>query len=761
MNNRLAEKYFIFASILLIWLGFAIRLHNLGGDSMWWDEIATTIIAREGLETALQATRDHPPLTYLLTAVSINIWNENEFAARLPAFFAGVLTIPILLALGKILRRPWIGIWAALFLVFSPFHLKYSQEVRHYTLLLLFSLSSYAILYRAVRKPRPATWVAYSLLVTLMLYTHYSGFVVLATQLLIALIWIIQQGLNKQGLNKQNIGRYTKIIPALSLIPLLYLPWLTRFLAALSYNTSEETLTGTGTATSLLNWGREIFSAFGMNYGWRPWLFITLVILGILLWIKIGRPKNVVFVLLGMFLPLLLIQLVNVTRGAFARYIIYLLPFYLLLAAIVPVTVLKWLTRQQLSSNFMAATLFLAALFGISSLEPLENEYEFVQSDWNGIVQYLADNGQPDDIVVGLTLSHANGFNPAHFALPYYLERHGNPVRQLLYEDFEVNKLQSLPETGNNIYLVLSNWDTPTQFEDPSLTVNDFSYFLYIVEDKAQNRPLLDTLIYLYEQTLTITQQPLAFCLLYSDLAALETAAGRYLVANDWLQAARTACANIPIQVTSGVRGDTKTALFDGLLSELETATLTGNVEDARTLAALLLTFDPKHPAALETLTAVNLQQQFQQGLAEIDQNQAPEPVSIRPFIMPNSGDNGDVLFIHPPATAAFEITLPETPVTFSSRIALAPESWAWGGDGVTFVLRLKTAAGYQTELLRQHIENTPPNQTWHDITLSLAEYAGQTITLMLTTENGPAGNGTGDWAGWETPRLLYQTTTP
>jgi hypothetical protein len=128
---------------------------------------------------------------------------------------------------------------------------------------------------------------------------------------------------------------------------------------------------------------------------------------------------------------------------------------------------------------------------------------------------------------------------------------------------------------------------------------------------------------------------------------------------------------------------------------------------------------------------------------------------------MPNTGDTGEALFIHPPATAAFEIALPETPVIFSSRIALAPESWAWGGDGVTFVLGLETAAGQSTELFRQHIENTPPNQTWHDVSVSLAQYAGQTITLTLTTENGPAGDGTGDWAGWETPRLLYQTATP
>ena len=81
----------------------------------------------------------------------------------------------------------------------------------------------------------------------------------------------------------------------------------------------------------------------------------------------------------------------------------------------------------------------------------------------------------------------------------------------------------------------------------------------------------------------------------------------------------------------------------------MDEANQAGSSEEARNLAAILLTYDPKHPAVLDTLTTVNLQTQFQQGQAEIKQNEAPEPVSIRTFTMPTNGDSGDVLFIHPP----------------------------------------------------------------------------------------------------------------
>ncbi len=759
MKIRMPAVIYISASILLIWLGFAIRLHDLGNDSMWWDEIATLQVARNGLQTALEATRDHPPLAYVFTAVSIQTWGETEFAARLPAFFAGVLTIPLMLLLGKLLRRPWVGLWAALFLVFSPFHLKYSQEVRHYALLLLLSLGSYAFLYRAMLKPSRLTGAIYAVLTALMLYTHYGGFVVLATQLVMIALWLGRQ------LYRQKYTILPRIIPPLILIPLLYLPWLPRFLTAINYNTSEETLTGTGTATTLLNWGREAFSAFGMVYGWRPWLFLALAVLGLLIWPLVTRRRVYIFIVIPLVLPLLFIQIFSVVRGAYARYIIYLLPFYLLLAAIVPVALSHWLARRPSnnrlpSKSFLTATLGLAIIFSTSSLTPLQNEYQFIQSDWKGIVQYLEENAAEDDIILGLSFSNTNGFNPVYHAFPYYLQQSGRSYNLLESKDYEVARLKSLP-ADQKVFAILSNWDTPTRFEDSSIEISPYSYYLFVLEDTDQDGPVLDRIYNYYEQSLAIAGQPIAYCLIYKNLAAIEAARDNFLAANDWLNTSRNDCDTVPEQVAVEVRGDTKTAIFNGLLEQMEAANQAGSFEEARRLAAILRTFDPKHPAVLETLTAVNLQQQFEQGFAVVNQGEAPEPIGIRPFIMPQSGDNGEALFIHPPAAATFTITLPDEPLIFSSRIALAPESWAWGGDGVTFILTLETAEGETIELLHQYIENIPANQTWRPIEIPLTPYAGQTISLTLTTENGPAGDGDGDWAGWETPRILYQVTIP
>lgn len=112
---------------------------------------------------------------------------------------------------------------------------------------------------------------------------------------------------------------------------------------------------------------------------------------------------------------------------------------------------------------------------------------------------------------------------------------------------------------------------------------------------------------------------------------------------------------------------------------------------------------------------------------------------------------------MHPPAEARFNVQLPPDSLTLRTRLALAPESWEWGGDGVTFVVRLKPPNGELQEIYRRHVANNTTGQTWHTIDIPLTNYAGQALTISLATENGPAGDGTGDWAGWETPRLVRE----
>ena len=111
----------------------------------------------------------------MLTALSITEFGENEFAARIPSTFAGILAIPAIFVFGKLLGGPVAGLWSALILAFPPSHLRVSQFSRHYALLMLFSLISSVLVYRALSKPKWSNLLAYAIVTALNLYPHFGA----------------------------------------------------------------------------------------------------------------------------------------------------------------------------------------------------------------------------------------------------------------------------------------------------------------------------------------------------------------------------------------------------------------------------------------------------------------------------------------------------------------------------------------------------------------------------------------------------------
>jgi hypothetical protein len=182
-----------------------------------------------------------------------------------------------------------------------------------------------------------------------------------------------------------------------------------------------------------------------------------------------------------------------------------------------------------------------------------------------------------------------------------------------------------------------------------------------------------------------------------------------------------------------------------------------GEEEAAVALAQQVLQRNPNDREALQALTLVDLLHRFAEGEAQVRDTAVPEPVEIRSFTMPQNGDSDRVLFTHPPAAVSFPLELPaaETAV-FRTRLALDPQSWSWGGDGVTFVVTAETAQG-QEILLRRRVHNTPADRGWHLVEIPLTPLAGRPFTLTLAAETGPAGDGAGDWAGWGAPRIIQE----
>ena len=114
------------------------------------------------------------------------------------------------------------------------------------------------------------------------------------------------------------------------------------------------------------------------------------------------------------------------------------------------------------------------------------------------------------------------------------------------------------------------------------------------------------------------------------------------------------------------------------------------------------------------------------------------------------------IIFAHPPAQISYRIQIPTNMrLDFFSNIS--PEVWKLGtGDGVQFNVNLDDGQGFQT-IFSTYLDpkNIIDQRHWVESSVDLGDWAGQTITITLSTECGPNNNCDYDWAGWGEPRLV------
>lgn len=733
----LRARYSLIITLLLTAAGFGIRLHYLNGDSFWIDEIATVRVAQTGA-TAIQGARDHPPLIYLVTALSINELGENEFAARIPSVLAGTLAIPAVVVLGTLLGAPGAGLWAAFLLTLSPFHLRFSQLSRHYALLMLLSLITTIMLYRALKQPKWSYWLAFAITTAANLYTHFAALLVLGAQAILIAGWSMVQ------INRRRLADVIYPVAAVLLAIFLFLPWMPRFIATLEYNVGAETVTGTGTVVPVGAWLQEAYHSFGMYSGYLAAILLIFAIFGLLFWLIDRAWLNLGFILSGLILPLLLILLFQVARGALTRYIIFMLPLYLVAAGYGIHRTLMLTKRRAGPVVYATATIAVAAAFVIAAWPILQERYRTVYHDWAGLTQYIQSHVDGEIVLVTAELNEPSYLDEMSDYLPYYLEKSGLDYLLLSGSSLTTKEVSLIPKADAPVWTVIYLENGPPVFEDRAVEVTHFPTDLYVIREKGKRDTTLENVIAIYEGILAWTDTPEPKCFMQRDLAFFYLAAEEYSKTRQIIDDAKGLCPDLDHW--------TLVPVYEGLLLEESTVHRT---DEALALARLLLSHNPKNEIALNFLTSYDLLELLDSGEGQILADDSPEPVQKKRFVMPQDGDWGDVIFLHPPASVSFNLSLPEEPVTFLSRIALAPEVWSWGGDGVTFVLKIETESGREIEVYRQHVGNDPEDREWHEVNVPLNEYSGQDVKITLATKVGLAGDGTGDWAGWERPRII------
>lgn len=206
-----------------------LRLVNLGGRSVWYDEAFAVLFAEKGLSAMLSGTLTpvaggaadiHPLLYYGTLNVWIALFGQSVFAVRLWSVVLGAGTVAMIYMLSRELFGERTGLAAALITAIAPFHVQYSQETRMYALLGLLLVTATWCFVKGWRLGEPLRswkgirwWLAFGLLAGLAMYTQQ-----LAAFYLVALGFV--PILTRQW--RQLVGLIFGTIVAL----IVYLPWL-------------------------------------------------------------------------------------------------------------------------------------------------------------------------------------------------------------------------------------------------------------------------------------------------------------------------------------------------------------------------------------------------------------------------------------------------------------------------------------------------------------------------------------------------------
>jgi hypothetical protein len=362
---------------------------------------------------------------------------RSEFAVRYVSLFFGVLLVPLLYLVGKMLAGKRVGILATLLAALSPFYVRFAQETRMYTVAIFFSLlSSYFFLRIAFAGERSqrAEWglsLGYVLATAAALYSHYfTLFIVVAQMLYVLVAWLRHRAQPRPWLWRM-LG-----------VGLLFLPWILLMVQGILSIDPELRTSGVAAGPnapvsgilstllegragmvslpailrqSLISFGPSDFTGLEAT----PWLalgFGLVIVVGLCKYPKPAWHWKL-WLLLAFCLPLILGYLIGfpVNRPLWAKYFGVASPVFYLLVA---------LGLAALASGKYRKVLGIALIAGVVGLSILSLQNYFVdprygRHDIRPHIESLEAAALPDDAIL---------VNPwTHFPTFWHYYRTGNP----------------------------------------------------------------------------------------------------------------------------------------------------------------------------------------------------------------------------------------------------------------------------------------------------------------------------------------------
>lgn len=198
---------------LITLLGILLRLTFINKpEGLWNDEYVSWYVSStpflEGFWSEV-LKQCHMPLYYLYLKPFAGF---NDLVLRLTSTIPGVIAIPVMYLVGKEFSKK-IGIFSAIITSILSFLIYYSQEVRFYSLLFLFSSLSLLFTIKYIKNSSKKNLLGYILSNSLILLTHVLG----GIYLFFNLVYVFYK---KKKISKSVIIVFATILPIIAFLGL-------------------------------------------------------------------------------------------------------------------------------------------------------------------------------------------------------------------------------------------------------------------------------------------------------------------------------------------------------------------------------------------------------------------------------------------------------------------------------------------------------------------------------------------------------------
>lgn len=384
--SLLRSRSFLAAAALVLILAAGVRVWDLGGPSLWTDEISTEYRAqaplKDSLDSILDAGNQTPPYYMLLRVLP----TSTAFWLRLPSVVLAIMGIALIMFLViDLYGHAELALWAGALLAVNPYFVWLSRSARSYALVfVLAAVVSYFFLKLLSGQRSRGMWAGYTLGSMAAYFAQLTSLAMPGAQY--ALFGFIVRK-ERRFFHRWLAAQVVAAIPTLI--------WLYLLTAEPPDVKSEWVPHPTLQDLPLTLWNMTAGYDGRLTWYALPALVVAMIGLALGTWRAVRHYREHlldfywVWLIIVPWLPVFVVSLF--ISFYVDRYFVVFLP------AIVLLIVQGWMHTEWFPRRVWRGALAVLLIFNMVSLVATFDNGDYIRSEWDAVAAYIEREYQPGD----------------------------------------------------------------------------------------------------------------------------------------------------------------------------------------------------------------------------------------------------------------------------------------------------------------------------------------------------------------------------